>query len=356
MNSSDVSVPQQDPIDPPPAARSPRERRLIREVRAAIGVAALACVLTLLGNIEAQREILESRSDLQKQLAELDAMSRQARALAGQAQNASADIETRISALDGRLSDTQTQQTTLSALYRDLSINKEEVVLAEVEQAVSIANQELLLAGDVRLAINAMEDAERRLERINHPSLQGIRRVVDQDLRRLRAIPVADVSGMSLRLENLANSVDQLPLAAAARPVPPAKMKDKKPEGFWANLGDKFLTEIGQAVRIQRSEGEALPPLAPDQTFFLRQNLRLRLLTARQSLLSHDETNYRGDLRLASRWLDSWYDKQDKGVKQAGDTLRLMIDSPTSIHLPDVAASLNAIRDHQSARTLGRVK
>jgi len=356
MSSNDDSSTQQDSQETTAPARSPREKRLVREVRAAIGVAALACVLTILGNIESQREILESRSDLQKQLSELDASSRQARALATQSQSATLETETRLSALDNRIIDMQTQQTALSALYRDLSINKEEVVLAEVEQAVAIANQELLLAGDVRLAIRAMEDAERRLERIERPSLQGIRRVVDQDLRRLRAIPVADVSGMSLRLENLANAVDQLPLAASARPIASAKVKDKKPEGFWAALSDKLLTELGESVRIQRSEGEALPPLAPDQTFFLRQNLRLRLLTARQALLSHDDTNYRGDLKLASRWLENWYDKQDRGVKQALESLRLMIESPTSINLPDVAASLNAIRDHKSTHASGHSK
>jgi uroporphyrin-III C-methyltransferase len=356
MNSSDVSASQEETQDTPTATRSPREKKLIREVRAAIGIAALACILTILGNIEAQREILESRSDLQKQLADLDASSRQARALAAQSQSATLDIESKLSTLDGRITDTQTQQTALSALYRDLSVNKEEVVLAEVEQAVAIANQELLLAGDVRLAIRAMEDAERRLERIDRPSLQGIRRVVDQDLRRLRAVPIADVSGMSLRLENLANAIDQFPLAASARPNPVNKTKEKKPEGFWAVLGDQLLKEIGESVRIQRNEGDALPPLAPDQTFFLRQNLRIRLLSARQSLLTHDDTTYRGDLKLASRWLDNWYDKQDRGVRQASETLKQMIESPTSINLPDVTASLNAIRDHQSTQVMGRKK
>jgi len=356
MNASDKSATQPDNPEMPLAQRTPREKRLIREARAAIGLATLACILTILGSIEAQREILESRTDLQKQLAELDSSSDHARALASQAQRTTQDMEARMIALEGKMIDTQTQQTSLTALYKDLSINKDEVVLAEVEQAVAIANQELLLAGDVRLAIRAMEDAERRLDRIDRPTLQGIHRIVDQDLRRLRSIPVADVAGMSLRLENLANSVDQLPLAASARPTAAPKVKDKKPENFWTSLSDKFLTEIGGAVRFQRSEGEALPPLAPDQTFFLRQNLRLRLLTARQALLSHDDTNYRGDLRLASRWLDSWYDKQDRGVRQASDSLRLMIDAPVSINLPDVAASLNAIRDHRSTPLAGHVK
>ena len=93
MNSSDVSASQEETQDTPTATRSPREKKLIREVRAAIGIAALACILTILGNIEAQREILESRSDLQKQLADLDASSRQARALAAQSQSATLDIE-----------------------------------------------------------------------------------------------------------------------------------------------------------------------------------------------------------------------------------------------------------------------
>ena len=325
-------------------------RRLRREVRIALGIAALAVALTLLAGLEAQREIQEARADVQKQVADLDATARQARNLAEHFQSSNHDLETRMSALESQAATLQGQQTSLDALYRDLSINRIDGVLAEAEQAIAIANQELLLAGDVRLAIRAMEDASRRLERLNQPSLLNLRRIVDQDLRRLRAVPLIDVSGMSVRIDNFASAADVLPLAGFARPAPQAKAPDTAPKGFWARLGEQWVAELGQAVRIQRVDGPEQPPLVPEQAFFLRQTLKLRLLTARQALLARDETTFRGDLRTAARWIDSYYDHQDRAVLKLAEALRSMADAPMSISLPSVEASLSAVRDARAAR------
>ena len=328
--------------------------RLKRQTRIALGTAALACVLTVLGSLEAQREIQEARADAQKQVAEMDSSSRQARALAAQAQESSHDLETRISGLESRIIEAQNQQTALDALYRDLSINEEDGALAEVEQIVSIANQELLLTGDVRLAIHAMENANRRLERVNRPSLLSLRHIIDQDLRRLRAVPLVDVSGLSVRIDTLASAADTLPLAAFARPVASAARASSAPDGaapgFWANLSARLVGELGQAVRIQRIDGQSQAPLLPEQAFFLRQTLKLRLLTARQALLTRDETTFRSDLRLAGKWLDSYFDRQDKGVQKAIESLHQLADTNMSISLPDVEASLGAIHDIRAAR------
>ena len=324
--------------------------RLKREARAAMGVAALACALTLLGSLEAQREIQEARADLAKQVADLDTGSHQAHALAVQAQAAGHDLETRMAALESRIAEAQSGQVALEALYRDLSSNQVDGALAEVEQAIGIANQQLLLAGDVQLAIRAMENAARRLERVDRPSLLGLRRIVDQDLRRLRAVPLVDLSGMSLRLDNLASAADSLPLAAFARPTARPALPDARPQSFWANLTGRLASELGEAVRIQRTDGPSQAPLVPEQAFFLRQTLKLRLLTARQALLGRDETTYRGDLRVSARWLESYFDRQDRAVQKAIATLRQMADAPTLISLPDVEASLNAVRDARAVR------
>ncbi len=336
------------PADAPPQVLL---RRLRREVRAALGLAALAVGLTLLAGLEAQREIQEARNDVQKQVAELAASARQAKAIAEQFQGSNRDQDSRLIALETQFATLQSQQVALDGLYRDLSINRVEGVLAEVEQAVAIANQELLLAGDVRTAIRAMEDASRRMERLNQPSLLNLRRIIDQDLRRLRSVPLIDVAGMSVRIDNFAGAADTLPLASFARPVTPVRSTgDATPRGFWARLGEQWVAELGQAVRIQHTDGPEAPPLVPEQAFFLRQTLKLRLLTARQALLARDEVTFRGDLRTAARWIDSYFDHQDRGVIKLSESLRQMADSPTSISLPSVEASLSAVRDMRAAR------
>lgn len=330
-----------------------KSRRLTREVRAAFGIAALACVLTILGFLEAQREVQEIRSDLLKQMADLDNTAKQSRAMAQQSENSALASDGRLSALESRLTELQTQETSLESLYRDLAMNREDTLLAEVEQAVAIANQELLLAGDVRLAVRAMENAERKLDRANKSDLAGIRQAVEQDLRRLRAVPTVDVGGVSNRLESLANSMDSLPLAAAARPAK-GVAKAAEGTGMLASLWSRIKEELGDAIRIERSDQAFVPPLAADQTFFLRQTLRLRLLTARQALLAHDEGSFRNDLKLARLWLTNWYDVKDRNVQVARDTLTEIIDRQASINVPDVEGSLTAIRERQNARSLGK--
>lgn len=336
---------------------SPQQRRLRREVRIALAIAVLGVGLTLLAGLESQREIQEARNDAQKQVAEMAANARQARAIAEQFHDANRELETRLVALEAQFAALQGQQVALDGLYHDLSINRVDSVLAEVEQAITIANQELLLAGDVRSAIRAMEDASRRLERLNQPSLLNLRRIVDQDLRRLRAVPLIDVAGMGVRIDNFASAADTLPLAAYSRPVAQARPATDAPgRGFWTRLSDQWMAELGQAVRIQRTDGPQVPPLEPEQTFFLRQNLKLRLLTARQALLARDEVSFRGDLRTAARWVDTWFDRQDRAVIKLSEALRQMADSPGAISLPGVEASLGAVRDLRAARVGGEAR
>ncbi|MFT3849367.1 MAG: uroporphyrinogen-III C-methyltransferase [Propionivibrio sp.] len=44
-------------------------------------------------------------------------------------------------------------------------------------------------------------------------------------------------------------------------------------------------------VRIQRFDREEPALLSPGQAFFLRENLKLRLLNARLALLAHDQVD-----------------------------------------------------------------
>jgi uroporphyrin-3 C-methyltransferase len=94
--------------------------------------------------------------------------------------------------------------------------------------------------------------------------------------------------------------------------------------------------------------------LTPAQTYFLRENLKLRLLSARLALLAHDEKSFKDDLRAARDWLTRYYDARDKSVASALATLRQSSDSQIRIDLPDVSASLDAVRNYRQTRERGR--
>ena len=59
-----------------------------------------------------------------------------------------------------------------------------------------------------------------RLQRMERPQLTALRKTINRDIERLKALPHVDTVGNSVRLDNLIAAVDKLPLAMEVRPQP----------------------------------------------------------------------------------------------------------------------------------------
>lgn len=290
------------------------------------------------------------RQDVARRIAGADAMNRETRSLAGQSRDDMRDVVARLGQLEARMVETQNQRLALESLYRDFSSSRDEWVLAEIEQALLIANQQLQLAGNVRAALIALETADARLARLDRPQLTALRRVISKDMDRLKAAPNVDVVGMALRLDNVMKAVDALPLAMEGRPLPADDEAVPASGGFWADLWHETVQDLRRLVRIQNAEKPEAPLLSPEQAFFLRENLKLRLLGARLALLARDETSFKADLDAASQWLQRYYDSGNKPVAAAMSTVKQLAQSEVSIELPDISASLDAARNLKMVR------
>jgi uroporphyrin-3 C-methyltransferase len=284
------------------------------------------------------------QQDVAMRLAQADARSRETQSLAGQSRDDLRDVVARIGQLESRMVETQNQRVALESLYRDFSGSRDEWVMAEIEQALLIANQQLQLAGNVKAALIALENADARLARLDRPQLTALRRVISQDIGRLKAAPFVDVVGMALRLDNVMTAVDALPLAMEERPLPANDAAAPASDSFWANLWHETIQDLRRLVRIQNAEKPEAPLLSPEQAFFLRENLKLRLLGARLALLARDETSFKTDLGAASDWLQRYYDTGSKPVAAALSTVKQLAQSEVGIELPDISASLDAAR------------
>src|SRR5262245_34383069 len=273
--------------------------------RLALIAVVLAAALTALFWIDTQSRIASTQEELARRLQDMDAASREARAVARQAQEALREAQTRISQLEGRLAESQSQQLALEALYQDLSRNRDEWQRAEIEQVLAIASQQLQLAGNVRAALLALQLAESRLARADRPQFVPVRRALARDIERLRATPAVDLPAMAVRLDALIAAVDTLPLAYDER-TERTPAKDPAPAaqgGALARFGAEVWTELKQLVVVRKVSGNDPPLLPPPQAYYLRENLRLRLLNARVSLLTRDEAGYREDLRASQAWV-----------------------------------------------------
>lgn len=314
---------------------------------------ALAALLLLAWQwFDTGNQVAGLQQELARRLAEIESHNKESRVTASQSREASRQAEIKLGLLENKLAESQNQQVALEALYQELSRSRDESLLAEVEQMVFLASQQLQLAGNVKTALIALQNADTRLQRVDRPQLIPLRKLINKDMERLRALPHVDTAGMSLRLDNLISGVDALPLAMDARPGESRPRAGEKPEGesVWARLTREAWEDIRQLIRVQNVEKPEAPLLSPSQTFFLRENLRLRLLSARLALLARDEASFKTDLKAAHDWINRYYDRNANETANALAILRQLRESQVSIELPDISASLEALRNYKLSR------
>ena len=315
---------------------------------------ALAVGLATLFWLDARGRIGATQEELARRLRDIESNAGEARSIARQTQEAAREAHVKVAQLEARLAESQSQQLALEALYQELSRNRDEWQLAEIEQVLAIASQQLQLAGNVRAALLALQLAEARLARTDRPQFLPVRRALARDIERLKALPVLDVAGMSARIDALVAGVDSLPLAfeeksPVAKDAPPVTER-----GFWSRLGAEVWSELKQLVVVRQVASPEPPLLPPPQAYYLRQNLRLRLLNARLSLLTRDEAGYRDDLRAAQTWIRRYFDPRSKQSADALAQLKQLSAASISFEMPTISESLDAVRGYQSRRTRGR--
>lgn len=299
---------------------------------------------------ESRRVAAELELELARKLAEIKTIGSDSRRLSTGARDVARDVEARLGQMEARLVGIQSQRLAMDSLYQELSLSRDEWTLAEVEQILLVASQQLQLASNVKAALIALEAADARLARSDRPQLTQLRRVVAEDIERLKASPFVDVTGIGLKLERIIASIDEMPLAIETRPVVVADAGSNSTTDGWRLMLAEVWTDLRSLVRIERVESPSGPLLPPDQAFFLRENIKLRLLGARLALLARDEISYKADLAVATEWFTLYYDATATSVTSAVEALDQLAQSDIRIELPNVGASLDAVRNYRLAR------
>lgn len=343
---------EQNPSEQDAAASQPRKTSvagLFERISITQMTLAVLVVIFLWQWFDAHRTIGEMRQQLAEKIAEMDGTSKANQLLLAQGQDQVRELSDKVAALESRYAEAQNQRAALEALYNDLTISRDETALAEVEQLLLIAGQQLQLSANVKAALIAMQSADARLQRMDRPAFNGLRKAISQDMDKLRALPDVDVTGINFQLDNLMASVDALPLVYQQRAVQAAVAQAAAPQGEtgWQKLLREIWQEAKQLVRIENTGKAEIPLLPPAQEFFLRENLKLRLLSARLALLSRDEESYRLELKTAQEWTARHFDaKSNEGAHMLAG-LRKLAASSIAIELPDVGASLQAVRTYR---------
>ncbi len=298
-----------------------------------------------------------------RRLQEADIRIAQLDQLVKQSQDQVRDMLGRSAVLENRLNETQGQQAQLERMYRSIAQDTLDAVLADVENSVSIASQQLLVGGNVQGALVALQDADGRLKRSDEPIALGLRRLVTRDIERLKAVPQVDITSLTVRLDSVASMIDQLPLVASLAPAPAAPAPARSTESADASSGtigriadsgrrgwQAFKDEMMALFRVSKLDAPDAVLLAPDQQYFVRENLRLALLSARLALVARNDTVYHNDLERAIGWLNTYYDRDQRPVQAALASLRQLQSNRVSFELPALAETLSAIRAARAPR------
>jgi uroporphyrin-3 C-methyltransferase len=300
----------------------------------------------------------------------------EAKIIARQALDSVRDANGKLGVLDERVAESQLQRSQVEDLIQSLSRSRDENVLADVEAGVRVAMQQAALTGSTDPIVAILKQSDERLARYNNPRLDRVRRAVARDLDRVRTASAVDVPSLTIRLDEAVRMVDELPLvstperatvagraaaasaalaaphgAAAARPAsaasgaaaatPPAWVVSL--QQAWEGFSVPFFGELKQAVRVTSIEHPEAMLMTPDQSFFLRENVKLRLLNARLSILSRQFDLAQADLQQAQTALDRYFDHSSRRVVAVSDLLKQVSAQARQVSFPRPDDTLAAI-------------
>jgi uroporphyrin-3 C-methyltransferase len=344
------------PVPPPPAIAAPAvsddpaERARARASRAlslAVLVLALLSIVAIVFAWRAEQRVRGSERELVKRQQESAVLVTEATLVARQAQEAAREAVAKVALLEARLSEVAAQRGQLEALVESVARSRDENLVADGEAMLRAGLQQAALTGSAEPVVAALKQIDERFARADQPRLEPVRRAIARDLDRVRAASVADVATLSIKLDEAVRLVDELPLLSASEPrrdlsrggSPVAAVPASSPasaaaaEGWFSRevgrtgklVAESVWSEVRSLVRITRIDRPEAMLVAPDQAFFLKENLKLRLLNARLSLLARQFDSARGDLAWAKGAIERYFDRSARRTQIALDLL-LQVD------------------------------
>ncbi len=350
-----------------------------------LGLALLLGVLALYvaWNVSERHAALERELVLRQQ--DGTAMATEARLLAKQAQEGMLEGAAKLALLEARLAEVTVQRGQLEELLQSLTRSRDENLIVDIEAEIRVAVQHNAITGSAEPLIAALRQSDERLQRHAQPKFERVRRAIARDLDRVRAAGVADVASLAIKLDEAIRMVDELPLLVSvesrkAGPKPAEVARDAareaaraaasaasasasasasapaggaKPPNAWpwaSALADawdaawqRVAFEARSLIRVTRIDAPEAMFIAPEQAFFLKENLKLRLLNARLALLSRQFETAQSDLAGARSMLEKFFDRNSKRTQLALELAKQVSVQARQIVVPRPDDTLSAL-------------
>jgi uroporphyrin-3 C-methyltransferase len=299
------------------------------------------------------------QEQLARQSADTGSQAVEARVTSKQAEELARETAARLSVTDAKLSEVSLQRSQLEELMQSLSRSRDENLVVDIESAIRLAQQQAQLTGSVQPLLAALNSAEQRLTKVAQPRLAPVLRAVTRDIERIKATSVADTPALLFKLDELVHVVDTLPLLNAVGNAPQPKVAQPVPATSWAKAismswWEKVLSDIWDdaqnLIRVSRIDKPEASLLAPDQSYFVRENLKLRLLNARLGLLARHFDAVQSDMKQANEDLTRYFDMQTRQGQTTLALAREVLAQSKQIEIPRVDDTIAALTTAAAGR------
>jgi uroporphyrin-III C-methyltransferase len=304
-------------------------------------------IMALAASLLLWQKLSEIQSQLARQSADSGANAIEARTLARQAQELARETATRQAVTESRLGEVALQRAQLEELMQSLTRSRDENLVLDIEAALRLAQQQSQLTLSPEPLLAALRGAEQRLARSGHPRLVRVRGAITRDIDRIKAASVADVPSLLIRMDELARMVDELPLANAVGPAVASGSSRETPAKapaasapWWERSLHAVADEARRLVRVSRVDQPEAALLSPEQSFFLKENLKLKLLNARLSLLARQSDLARADLAAAGQAMNRYFDPAARRTQAAAAVLQDLQTQLRRVDLPRIDETL----------------
>jgi uroporphyrin-3 C-methyltransferase len=337
----------------------------------------MVCVAVCVAALGVSGLLWQKLANIQEQLALQSAdagkQATEARTIAKDAQELSRETAARMAVSDAKLSEVALQRSQLEELMQSLSRSRDENLVVDMESALRLAQQQAQLTGSVEPLLAALKTADQRITRAAQPRLVPLQRAITRDIAKVKAATVTDTASLLTRLDELARMADELPVAnavavmsgqaQAAVPVPAAGKADgAKGDAANSSAAQDIVTasllqvwrvianEARSLVRVSRIAQPESALLSPEQAFFVRENLKLKLLNARLGLLARQLDSSRADLAAAHGLVTRYFDASARRTQTASGLLVQVQSQMKTLELPRVDDTLAALATAASGR------
>ncbi|MBP6778300.1 MAG: uroporphyrinogen-III C-methyltransferase [Piscinibacter sp.] len=344
-----------------------------------IALLVIACAAALVLAWQTQRRVLDLEQALVRRQTESQTQAAAAQMLAKQAEDMARETAAKQALLEARVSEVSVQRGQIEELIQSLSRSRDENVVVDIESALRVAMQQSALTGSAEPLVAALKQADERLARYSQPRLEGVRRAIARDLDAVKALGVADVAALTIKIDEAVRMVDELPLvsqaeprkeeaaraaaaaSAAARPAKRAASAAGESASAlpawlqpwierWDALTERVWIEARSLVRVTRIDHPEAMFVAPEQAYFLRENLKLRLMNARLALLARQFDTAQADLQSALVALERYFDKSSRRTQLTATLIRQVAAQSRQVGVPRPEATLAALSTAAAGR------